>query len=1819
MKRVALRIALVFGLTMIAACGDGGGGGATCTAGTASCTCRPDGTCDATLTCQAGHCVAACVAGTLGCACLPDGTCGGGLTCGAASTCESPPACTQGTEGCGCRADLSCGSAADGTQLVCNGGTCGRPSCPAGTLGCGCVGGSLCGAGLVCKAGTCGEDDGGGPESTVVPAAAACYTPCSESLIRADGTYVACSAEGLLAGCVGDAACTDGSCVQPGASPPACAIGTECPDFQTCIGGKCYSNCEYDSDCTGDRRCHRKVCRLACDATASTCPNGTSCVTSDGEHGFCMPVAAPAAQAQREVIGTFSIDTALLEFTSSKIADKFTIKNEGPVFQEFTVRKLRHTEYSAAGEVVVDQNPLSWMQMGAGSPAQVQELTVGVDAGTTVDIQLANVANATLSRWDGIIEIASPQLGTRQVNLSYASKPEGRWSGKMYYFVNFRDDGVDAWMANKGNAALLNQVRNAFIRKWAEFKAAIFPLREWEAILTATQTGSWQYDSVKKICPTAGAPDPDKACYLYDNTGGNAIYSTSLATYPIPTGVAELPIAMNLHAPNAAAPAALEGKIVTGESLHYAGDPAVTIQYQADPTGCTVNNNGTCIMGISSFQANVVVGGRYPAKPDDANCAKAAAGTFELGRLPWLVPGFQQDTAVDPTTHLRYRYECRDQLFPYGADPGSYPANVSFAASNPIPDGKSRRRTLELVDGALINADTLFVIFREKFPSFLGSTDSSFAAYGYMLLKRNPANLDSDAYRGATQADNRLDANIDTLTCRQDLLDKVLGAGSTLSAANAEQAAHGLIDGIATTSALVLVTSPESVHFYCEDTGQFDGGPDPLTRTPCPAGSRVAYFTLQNRPDLTGEACQKTGSCQETLNAWQTNHTYGLRLDPVWRCTDSNQVYCDTDRLDLRSGKQFFAATEAKAAFVPLRPAIELAFRYKTRFRNRTGTSVGFAPVTCAPNSDAVPYCYDPPAIEDIRGRVDCALMLFSDPTLRSGLLPATAAMLRGYLGENFSYTEEWIAGQPLPFIHDGFERLNAELLIMEGDEAYTRAFASRFDLSGSSLVSFEGSLFEPGGINLSGAAGYEMYNLYLATQYYQLALDRFYVMGTRLLPLIKELQALPNNPAQRIVSSYFARLIRASTQKSRAWDEVAKRYQNFNRPELARMVIERAYTAAYLESVVLSRMMLRLISFASPEDRDQIVKEAETAQLSYRAALLEMRDFYKDISDNINFFGYPADYVPFPAVDATDTNAVTKVIGTAQQKLAVAADKEALALQVNRSFETDAAAFQNELTKIRNDYEDQLADLCGTFQAEDGKLYPAIPKYAYLSKPTAAMGDPCGLVGNGALHDAMAQSEIAALDFRSVVAARDKTLAEIDIERDRVTQQCQLTTRIALEDFGVEGQVDSLKESIDRSRFIISSSQRLLDKAGEMAGLTKCSLIVGVANGGDCIPAAIASTIFAAVSATLEVVAITNEALILDQQARINDLQAKHAMWKTLTQCESALIDSNARVKGMMLQMEEHSLAALRADYRMRLAFSEIVKLRHKATRQMSEQQETEQLTINLEAARNDPNVRIYKNDDILTADRTFHDAVREAYRATKVYEYYTSQTYEHLGDLFLVRMVSHGDITLEAYLAGLENAFAAFQEQYGQPDLRVAIISLRDDVLAIPRTDATGRSYSQAERIDLLRAALRDSSRLDGSGYLTLPFATKMSSLSPLTRNHKVSYLEAEIVGSDVGDTVGRVYVRQKGTAAVSTLSESVNYYAFPERIAVVNPFFNGERVFVADVYRNARLKDRPFVNTDWELVVNQKDESVNKDINLQSLTDIRLYVYYTDFTQL
>ncbi len=1930
---------------------------ASCSArGTPGCPCTTDGTCSPSadgvqVACVDGLCqIPDCPLGSEGCTCASGRQCRNDLICvdvQDALSCQKD--CARGQPGCPCFSDGSCGEDEAGISLVCEQGSCQAASCDAGDEGCVCRAGGGCAEGLVCPSGRCAVDSG---QTLSRPSDPKCYTPCRGGGLtrQVDGedVYYACSDEGLIEGCIGDALCIDGSCVNPGASAArslvaavaTCAQESDCPDYQSCIAGKCYSDCEADSDCRSVRACHRKVCRVPCTISDSSssgdCPEDTYCETEDGTTGYCMPLVAGSSNPSEPDPGTYTLSTTAVELTSTAPDGSFEIINDTQTAQELTIRKRYHREFSSQGSTVVTDAPLHWLEIGTGESGPTsaeQEITVAVPAGEHLTVRIENGDNPEYDYWEGAIEVVHPSLGTQEVALSFSRLPEGQWAGQMYYLANFGVAGLDGWRANKGSDAAVRSVGNAFIRRWHALRQGRISFREFKAVVTATRDGTWQYAGTRQRCPSKAAPDPNVGCYLYDNNTGIAIYSDFLPDNPIPSGVTELPFAMNLQeTDNPRAPGAdptrWSGRIVTEKALHYGGNPAVSVHFDVDPSTCEERHGDVCLTFLDGFNADIVVGGHYPTTPLDTGCA-AAGDSFEQVQIPWLVPGFEEGTKLDSGRDLLMRYACRDKLFPYGADPQRVDDNMSYAAANPATNGTTLARHLKLVDGALINQNELFIIFEEQLPSPLSPQDSEvFSAYGFMVLTRSPVNLSSRDYQGSHPVDDRPPPAVAPVACSSDVLEQVLGGSNpTLDASNVDQVAQVVVNGLPTQALTVNPiddVSPEKVHYYCEDTGYIDGGPRNTggagdVSIDCPPGSKVKFFTVQDDPNTTdvlegsqvwaanltcqttqgycraGQPCTEPqdcsspyvgtpgdnrdptacveavegcavntpcvykGSCGDFINQLDAqaktlgadDGDYGLprltprneaerlkyRPDPPWRCTDDGSagsqylIDCQSDRSDLRAERDFYPQVpNSKPTYRSLNNAVDQAFRYKTKFKNRQGKNIGFTPNICLPGSDLVPYCYDPPGIFEIRERVDCATHIYTD--WYATLSVDTRALLKKYLQRNFANTHVLVPGESVPRTIDGFEHLNAELLVMLGDEAFTNASASRFDLAGQRVAPFPGDLFEPNGIRLSGGAGFEMYSLYQATEYYQLAIDRFYRLGSLLWKSLGGgTGGLPPGEGyitQATAASWFDRLIGASAHKARAWSEIAERYQSFNRPDLARLVVERAYTNAYMESTIFARLMQRLTETADAADVAQIVAQVEKAQLTYRRALQQMRNVYESISDDVTYFGFPPDYIPFPALSrSSTTNAFEEVLDRAWQRANVAAEKEEQALADKRNFETDSAVFQSELASLKREYDTQLMDLCGSFEASDPanpgstRVVAAIPENASLDDRLAPQGNPCGRVGNGLIWEASGEVEKERLGFDAVKLAHRNLMAKIIGTEERAQADCQSSVDYAKWTLEQEQKKYVLGRIVDGMNLTIDTLDRFMGLLGGTTKIMRCNPL-----GADCAQAGAMATSFNVAGAVVGGIITGMKGEIIHLESEKEEISTAQLAEGILQGCDSVKINAQFVIKDLFREAEEVQLQAIKQSLTVDLAISKVERLQNQADSLIAAKDEALSHLINVEAAKNDPNIRIYTQDSVFAAERTFDRALVEAYKATKVFEYYTNQSYGALNDLFLVRMIQYGEPSLEAYLEELEDQYIVFQETYGVPDLRVAIVSLRDDVLGIPRVGNDNVGLTHDERVALFRAALTDPKLLDDRGYITASFPTTVEQVSPLTFNHKIRFIEAEIVGEEnLGDELGRIYLTQEGTGVVRRADSDLAYYAFPERTAVIDTFFNGQRPLAAgltgaeQVYGSDRLRDLPLVNTTWTLVINQKDEMVNRDIDLSSVDDVRLYIYYTDFTEL
>ena len=787
-----------------------------CPVGTEGCSCL-DNQCGRTvageaLSCMDGVCqVPSCPAGQLSCACMNGTGCVTGASCIDGSCRKS--SCIAGSEGCECLAGscnpgLQCRSGVCSSNVGRIGGTCNPdqtcttnarcdrtkvPStcvyCDLGTIGCQCSAGNNCEPGLQCVNRHCAGDET--VQNRVPPADPKCYTRCQSDVVDANGVLRQCDAEGLIEGCLDDRVCQQGQCLETGSVRKMCIVDSDCPDFQQCMQGFCYSNCESDSECGTGQGCHMKVCRDTCLASdVSTCPTGTICDTADNNQGFCMAKAQPnRTEVPTADTAPFKLSDSLIEFSNVALSKEIVLTNDNADFARVTLTKEVHNLARPSGSKETKTGtpmcqltdcPLWWIEMGEkggtiGDSTKV-EVTIPpnclvedncprvvVRIKTVEDVMGRRKPVVDSPRWRGSLSVRGSG-GNQTLDLSYVERAEGRWAGKMVYFANFEDSGIDSttgvdakvgWLGRDrafvdGRSANELSVKNGLIARWGAFRTGNMGggWREMNAILVSTESGQWKWPSVVNACLFGNG-----ACYLFTEDGSGGLprpYVTNRIDLPIPSGSSTFPMALNLHAPDPAKPALLSGRVASEIALHFAGNPQVTLQFESDPSGagsCDSRVGTNCVVFLKTatnsgeedgLKLRVAVGGRY--RKTTAPCAEG----FEKRSLPWLIPEFSEDAQTTPSGFFEQEW-CVDQRLPQYVDPitdlreQDKIANRSLARGNPIPNGRVIQREVQLLDGAMIDQSQIFLLFRETYPSFLDGPPVR--AYGYMILERRPVDM----------------------------------------------------------------------------------------------------------------------------------------------------------------------------------------------------------------------------------------------------------------------------------------------------------------------------------------------------------------------------------------------------------------------------------------------------------------------------------------------------------------------------------------------------------------------------------------------------------------------------------------------------------------------------------------------------------------------------------------------------------------------------------------------------------------------------------------------------------------------------------------------------------------------------------------------------------------------------------------------------------------------------------------------------------------------------------------------------------------------
>lgn len=696
-----------------------------CQPGRAACRCSPTGSCFEGLRCQTGLCVT-CTTGSAGCHCKTGNTCEGGLTC-------SNGLCTGcvGKEGCSCYPNKACDAGLRCEDPNNTGGTC-RSCSVTDKKECSCEKDADCG-GLACINRRCQD------LATLqkVPQNPRCYSPCEGDIQGADGTLRVCHvAYRLTEGCGVGQTCKEGSCLSssqelaqvPPGTYPFCADASDCPAWQTCVSGRCYSTCSSQADCAQGLKCHRYVCRRPCSLKQSSCSSNETCETQGSEEGVCAPIKTRPSNlpAQQKSAGSFSLPFTSFRFTNHSTSQEIAIYNKGDFASSFTIKRKQDN--------ISSSNPLQWVRFDLcktysddgkkclafeNKPSAQEPFSVpSVGSGKIAIVKVSNAAGQPSDKktYQGTLVVEGDRMGQQEVVLDYRESSDGQWTGRMIAFGNFNfDEQRDGNKFPNTQGTNPQQISNALLRQWLSFKAGAIPWDEFRAILTAVTEASWSLPKVKDDCKRIFQTNDDTLCYPFTSANGYKILTQSNREAPVPSGISELPFALNLRR-KASDDKVLEGQVVTERALHYPGNAAIEITFGQIP-------GQQSITPITQLAAQIDLGGRYEIT-DKESCQDTQL--FERVSIPWLLSDFTQDSYEIAGSLMCARYGCRDKRVPLTPKAGQTTEelqndqrkNTSLSGANPIPNSRRLRRRIELLDGDLVQNRYLFILYKERFVSF---------------------------------------------------------------------------------------------------------------------------------------------------------------------------------------------------------------------------------------------------------------------------------------------------------------------------------------------------------------------------------------------------------------------------------------------------------------------------------------------------------------------------------------------------------------------------------------------------------------------------------------------------------------------------------------------------------------------------------------------------------------------------------------------------------------------------------------------------------------------------------------------------------------------------------------------------------------------------------------------------------------------------------------------------------------------------------------------------------------------------------------------
>jgi hypothetical protein len=605
------------------------------------------------------------------------------------------------------------------------------------------------------------------------------------------------------------------------------------------------------------------------------------------------------------------------------------------------------------------------------------------------------------------------------------------------------------------------------------------------------------------------------------------------------------------------------------------------------------------------------------------------------------------------------------------------------------------------------------------------------------------------------------------------------------------------------------------------------------------------------------------------------------------------------------------------------------------------------------------------------------------------------------------------------------------------------------------------------------------------------------------------------------------------------------------------------------------------LLTYLEASTVSEILKQwgttPQAVSAQFTGVLTPLDQGFSSLAEGGNVFGVPDGYVPF-VYRPTDTG---KGSTNFEQMLAIASNAvmneqavETQFLADSRAYDSEVSALQQELSAVKVQYDERLADDCGTDFNPDAIASDDDPGWSHCGGPNQE-----GAVGQALLTIDLANAALTSAQSR-IQGLQQKI--QIDVGAQATIQGIQSSTlsfissngqQIAATDFA-SGIVDAAIQTIQ------VASNASAENGGAPLGEAAIVGALGVVKAG--------------LTAQRDQLQTAQTMEIQQSQDQTQNVTAMANIQKEEIDLAQAVVD-----------ITQQEIASLQAQLQARDKLDEAKEIWEDRARQLAviEQDPT-----------HDPSYRLLTDSLAVQVMSARDTAQQQLYLATSALEYEINESIDNAVGPAMNATNATNLGELQSCLLGI---FNSSRVAYGSPQDYITTVSVRQ-MLGItgPRKDpVTGVTLSEGEQF---RQILLKNQNLDGQGGVGITFSTDLQQGNMLWAsdvcNDRIASVQAQIVGNFQGDNeaqvnlslAGGAVLRECGSDTLTTWSLGTSSSTQTNAVAVIQAGVNT----YGEAPANTSLFGQSVARANWTLLVpGGQVAPANADLDITQIDDVVL----------